>query len=401
MSIPPTYNAHKIHKDAWSMGTIRCNRCSATMGRDKCPRCSGESCHIVVYWRGKHRKISTAHDGFGLDKARADAILGEIRVAIDKGTFSPIDYTEEKIIDRKMSTKLSQWLQVRKKDMDEGTISPSSYFNIVGHVNNHILSFLGSFDVKSIRRENLEDFKDSLSGIKSKTKKNIFVTLHAFFVWMWKRGIRGIPAFPEIKDAHDATKQEAMDFDEQQKELQKIPGGVIKDMIELGIETGIRPGELVALRVADIDKKNWYAEIGRTVSAYTFIRDTTKGGHKDVIPLSDRAIQIIKRNIIGKFPEHFLFCKPDGKRYSVKSPNYYWKKYTGQKLTYKEASRHSFATQLADNGADAYEIKAALRHTDIRVSQKYVHKRLERLRDKVNSRGKIFNLMDIENDTRS
>ena len=67
----------------------------------------------------------------------------------------------------------------------------------------------------------------------------------------------------------------------------------------------------------------------------------------------------------------------------------YWNKYTGQKLTYKEASRDSFATQLADNGADAYEIKAALRHTDIRVSQKYVHKGFERLRDKINSRDKV------------
>ena len=158
------------------------------------------------------------------------------------------------------------------------------------------------------------------------------------------------------------------------------------------METGIRPGELVTLRVADIDRKTWYALIGRTVSAYSFVRDTTKGGHKDVIPLSDRAVELVKRNIVGKFPEDFLFCKPDKRRFSVKSPNYFWKKFTGHDLTYKEASRHSFATQLADNGADAYEIKAAMRHTDIRVSQKYVHKHLERLREKVNRRGTVIDL---------
>jgi site-specific recombinase XerD len=374
------------------MGTIRCNRCSTTMGRDKCPKCGGESCHIVIYWQGKHRKISKAHDGFGLNKARANAVLGEIRVAIGKGTFNPIDYTEEKIIDRKMSTKLTQWLNVRKKEMEEGSLSPSSYFNMVGHVNNHILPYLGHYDVKSIRQENLEDFKDHITGVKSKTKKNIFVTLHAFFVWLWKRGIRDIPPFPEIPDAHDSDEQEAIDFDEQQEELRKIPEGVIKDMIEFGMETGIRPGELVTLRVTDIDSKTWYALIGRTVSAYSFIRDTTKGGHKDVIPLSDRAVEMTKRNIVGKFPEDFLFCKPDKRRFSVKSPNYFWKKFTGHDLTYKEASRHSFATQLADNGADAYEIKAAIRHTDIRVSQKYVHKHLERLREKVNRRGTVVEL---------
>ncbi len=159
------------------------------------------------------------------------------------------------------------------------------------------------------------------------------------------------------------------------------------------METGIRPGELVVLKVRDIDLRHGQALIGRTVSAYTHVLERTKGKTRRYIPLSDRALEIVKPCLVGNHPENWLFINPDtARRYSVKMPNTLWKRYTGLDTTYYEASRHSFCTQLVDGGADSLQAKELMRHTDVRTTQNYYHGNTTKLRELVNRRGRVITL---------
>ncbi|HQJ95351.1 MAG TPA: tyrosine-type recombinase/integrase [Syntrophorhabdaceae bacterium] len=65
-------------------------------------------------------------------------------------------------------------------------------------------------------------------------------------------------------------------------------------------------------------------------------------------------------------------------------------------ITYYEASRHSFCTQLVDDGIDLLYAKELMRHTDVRTTQRYYHGNITRLRDIVNKRGKTVRLSKIE-----
>jgi len=82
-----------------------------------------------------------------------------------------------------------------------------------------------------------------------------------------------------------------------------------RDVIEFGFETGLRPGELCALKVKDLDMRGQQALIQRTWSG-SKLRETTKGKTKRFIPLSDRAFQIAVKHIPDKHPEAFLFVNP-------------------------------------------------------------------------------------------
>lgn len=106
----------------------------------------------------------------------------------------------------------------------------------------------------------------------------------------------------------DATPQVAVDYGTQQEALQRIPQPY-HDVIEFGMELGLRPGETCALKVKDMDLKEGVAKIYRTWSGAT-LRPTTKGKNKDGVPMSDRAMEIARQHCSDKMPEQWLFVNP-------------------------------------------------------------------------------------------
>ena len=349
--------------------------------------CGHTHCLISIYWQGKRYKIWQGLDGFPLDYTRADALRGKIRTAIAERTFNPTDYLEPIIKLQLFDNAADKWLALKER-----TRRPSSVKDLKGHMNNYILPFFGGMNIQEIRKFNLTDFVDSLPDtIKNKTKKNIMLTLHSFIRWAIDEEIRkdALP-FPELNLEDDSKDRVALDYEDQAHYLEMIPEKY-RSILEFGMETGVRPGELVALKVKDIDLKNGTAYIRRTISAYVNVIESTKGKSKKFIPLSNRAFEIVIQEIGERIGESWLFINPDTrKRYSVKMPNVLWRRYTGLDVVYYEASRHSFVTQLIDGGADSVQVMQLSRHSDPRMLARYYHG--SKLRDLVNKRGKVIDI---------
>lgn len=374
------------------MGTIRCARCGKKRDASKGSCVCGEwKCVIVLYWKGRHYWYRRFHDGGFLDYERAFTTLSAIRVEITKKAFDPVDWTDKKLKEYKFEYKVNEWLVQKEEALLSGDLSPSYMTNLRGYIVNYYLPFFTGWDVRDIKFEQLEAFKDGLPPtIKKKTKRNIIMSLHSFFTWLFRKGIRDIPPFPTV-EGDDAKARVALDYEEQTQALQAIPERY-RDPISFGIETGLRPGEICALKVKDIDLRHGLALVQRTWSASTHLKETTKTNRKRFLPLNDMAAAIAARNMAGKFPEAFLFVNPDtGSHYRVKMLNVLWKRFTGLDVTYYEGSRHSLATWLVQN-ADLAQAQEALGHTDIRTTRRYVHLNNNRLRDILNSRAKLIEL---------
>jgi integrase len=397
------YNPFKTRKEVFAMGNIRCSKCGKRREKPGTCECGGFRVYISIFWKGRAHKVWRFTDNHLLDFERAQALLGNIRVAISNKIFDPTDFSKTKMDEMLLENKIAAWLKIKEAELQQDIIRPSSYKNMVGHISNYIIPGLGDSDVRHISKDDLRMFRDSLgSEIKNKTKKNIFVTLHAFFSWLSSQEVRPMPAFPELAGESDASERQALEPEEQQAALNMIPEGIERDMIELGMELGIRPGELVSLKIGDFNLREKIGHVNRTVSAYSYVLEGTKGRtrgkarKKRRILLSDRATEIITKQAAGRFgAEWLLICPATKRRYSVKAPNRIWKKYTGLDVTYYEASRHSLATQLA-GVMDAYDLALVFGWSDIRTPQKYVHRKLEALRGKINSRSNVIELQKKE-----
>ena len=104
-------------------------------------------------------------------------------------------------------------------------------------------------------------------------------------------------------------------------------------------------------------------------------------------------MEIVRKNTKDRFPEEFVFINPDtGREYRQKKLNQVWRKYSEIPVTFYEASRHSFCTQVADASDNPYMARELMRHSDIRTTQGYYHAKTTTLKEVVNRRGKVRTL---------
>lgn len=365
-------------------GSIRCNSCRKKM--DGVCQCGNYKCLVQVYWKGKYYEYRRDDQGYVFTYEKALDRLVEINNRMKKGTFKPEDFTDSKIDERRFDNMINKWLEEKERREMSGELSCGTLKDYKGYVKNYY-HVLYEHDVREIALEHLSDLKDALSKVRIKTRQNIMNALRNFFHWLRERGvINSIPIFPKIT-GDDSVMRKAIDYESQKEILLKIPEKH-RDVFEFLMETGLRPGEACAIVCGNINVKEGFASIERTFSGGK-LRETTKQKKKRIIPLSDKAYEIAVRNLKNKVPMQFMFINPNtNKNYLSDTLWKIWRQYSGASVCLYEATRHSFGTQLIEQ-ADVSVVKELMGHSSIKTTEKYLHMKVEKLKDVVNARGKI------------
>nr|WP_283094896.1 tyrosine-type recombinase/integrase [Levilactobacillus brevis] len=139
-------------------------------------------------------------------------------------------------------------------------------------------------------------------------------------------------------------------------------------IIELLVATGLRIGELSLINLSDIDWQSW-----------TFIVHG-KGSKERLLYISSYETRIaiqdylrIRDNFSPKCPA--LFVNKYGTRLSIWGIENLFKKYRSQSQINSHATphyiRHTFATELLNNGADLRVVQELLGHSSITTTQIY------------------------------
>lgn len=131
--------------------------------------------------------------------------------------------------------------------------------------------------------------------------------------------------------------------------------------------TGNRISTALEIRIGDIDFRNGVVTLRRT-----------KNRRQQIIPLSMTLSEILQEylQVRGGEPDDFLFCNEYGAQASNRTYQQLVKRYNkrrGVEVTSCHAFRHSFAKAWILNGGDVFRLKNILGHSDISVTQEYVH----------------------------
>lgn len=142
-----------------------------------------------------------------------------------------------------------------------------------------------------------------------------------------------------------------------------------KDMTILLLNTGLRVSELVSITLQDLD-------IGEQM-----LRIMGKGSKERLVPLQPFIVQLLSKRVESQ--THYLFEK-DGKPYTRFQVYHRIRKVMSQASTkdkiYTHLTRHTFATQLLDHGADIIHVKELLGHESLAATQHYAHSDLSKLK---------------------
>ncbi|MDA3864030.1 MAG: tyrosine-type recombinase/integrase [Deltaproteobacteria bacterium] len=223
--------------------------------------------------------------------------------------------------------------------------------------------------------DNLEELVDLLlSNLKArkitgKTCNNVLCALNSFFKYLKKRN--HIDYNPEIEYVkQDKPAYRYLKIEEQKKILSTIDSEFYL-ICYLALKTGLRFGELRALKWSDINSKEKKLIVKRS-----YVRrriTTTKSRKTRTIPLSSSTINLLNKT---RHSRSFVFSDPDG---SLPDKN---RLYRGLVKAAKKADiqpfgwhvlRHTFATNLANENVPVVVIKELLGHSDVNTTMIYAH----------------------------
>lgn len=149
-----------------------------------------------------------------------------------------------------------------------------------------------------------------------------------------------------------------------------------KTMIHLLYATGIRQAELMGLTLDRVDLKE------------KKIKVLGKRNKERIIPIYDELVKDLEffldeRMQIASSENYFFVTQKGGKLYNAlvyRVINSYFGKVTTKQKKSPHVLRHSYATDLVDNGADLNSVKSLLGHSSLAATQVYTHSGLDKLK---------------------
>jgi integrase len=152
------------------------------------------------------------------------------------------------------------------------------------------------------------------------------------------------------------------------------------DAVRLAAYTGLRRGELLALRWRDVDYAASKLTVRRAVSG-DVVADSTKSGRRREVPLSDQATAALDRlqrrgDFTGR--DDYVLVNRAGDRLDgsalrrrVRSAQ----ERAGLRRLRVHDLRHTFGSLLVAAGVDLVTVQAAMGHARISTTQRYLHAR--------------------------
>ena len=301
------------------------------------------------------------------------------------------------------------WL-LEKKDY----IKESTYANYSNNIFNHIIPKLGNYYLNELNHKVIQDFllelskngrKDNTGGLAEKTIKDITIIIKGSI----KKGINEDKIkHIELTFNYPKDNKENKLYVLTKREQSKITNYVLENInsrnigLLISLYSGIRIGELCALRWEDVDFKKNCLTINKTIQR-VYIKDKDKNISKVIIttPKTKNANREIPIN--KDFLEILKKVKSDKKHYILTGNEKYVEPRTYRKYFNKildelrikhfnfHSLRHTFATNCISLGVDYKTVSELLGHANVNITLNlYVHPRYSQKKKCIDLVCKVF-----------
>ena len=301
------------------------------------------------------------------------------------------------------------WL-LEKKDY----IKESTYANYSNNIFNHIIPKLGNYYLNELNHKVIQDFllelskngrKDNNGGLAEKTIKDITIIIKGSI----KKGINEDKIkHIELTFNYPKDNKENKLYVLTKREQNKITNYVLENInsrnigLLISLYSGIRIGELCALKWEDVDFKKNCLTINKTIQR-VYIKDKDKNISKVIIttPKTKNANREIPIN--KDFLEILKKIKSDKKNYILTGNEKYIEPRTYRKYFNKvldelkikhfnfHSLRHTFATNCISLGVDYKTVSELLGHANVNITLNlYVHPRYSQKKKCIDLICKVF-----------
>jgi len=203
---------------------------------------------------GKRMRKSVTVKG---NKSDAQRKLRELLTNLDKGI--PIDESKKTV-----GEFLDQWLDTYAKT----NTSPKTYYDYSGMIRRYLKPVIGHIPLKKLNPQMVQQLHASMyeKGLSARTVQYA----HKILKHSLKHAVRWEMLARNVCDLVDSPKGKskemlALDINDVQKLLNATSGSTYGHIFHLAVYTGLRRGELLALRWCDVDLKSKNLSINQSL----------------------------------------------------------------------------------------------------------------------------------------
>jgi integrase len=235
----------------------------------------------------------------------------------------------------------------------------------------NLLAYFGTTALEDIEeRADAYVLARRAAGVVNSTINREIAVLNHMLHLAWRR-FKMLRHRPFIERLTEAGPRERELSEAEEAKLLAVCGQDIRDLIEAGLMTGMREGELLALTRAQVD----LAE--RLINF-----PPTKKGLKRLMPINERLYYLLCRRCACLSPDALVFslASQPWQRWHIRNRLAVAIRKAGIPAIRFHDLRHTAASRLRRAGADMDHIRKVLGHRGIQTTQGYVHYEAEQLR---------------------
>ena len=237
-------------------------------------------------------------------------------------------------------------------------------------------------DLTELDKDDIKDYLGSIySEVKASSLRRKIVAIRQFYLLLHKRKIiEDNPTLTLTGPKKDGVLPGALTREEMTRLIeynypQNLKGLRDRAIIEMLYSSGVRVGELISLKIKDMDFK------GKTVNVLG------KGKKERLLPVTSQAIDSIENYLMkrptGKDKDSIIFCNLKGEPLTERGVQYIIDTLARNCGIYRKITphmlRHSFATHFLENGMNLRYLQALLGHSNLSTTEIYTHLSIEEL----------------------
>lgn len=325
-----------------------------------------------------------------LEDGKRKSLYGKTRQEAVKLLAQAVQEREQGIVANTDRQTIEQYLPSWVETVKKHKVEPSTYINCRLYVRKHLVPALGAYQLTKLTAQQVQSLyaRKLEDGYAPGTVRLMHITLHdalshAVRVGLVQRNVADMVDPPPMRHEEMAI----LDEDQVHTLLDEVAGDRLEALIMLALATGMREGELIALRWRDVDLERGTLRVMRTLkrgyAGYQFGKPKTKRSQR-IIGVPTTAITALRTHRVRQLEERFqvgdawqdqdlVFCNEVGARLSLNrfdADGWFGRllQRAHLPLVRFHDMRHTAATLLLARGVNVKVVSEMLGHSSIAIT---------------------------------